>query len=202
MTALATDDLLARLKPLCLDEDDDDIKPKYLGLKAPFAYTRADGRYAVATDGHLAVLIAYDGELLDAPVDFEPIFARYQPSDLRVDTAALLAFTGPPEYHWRHEDCDDCQGHWPDIRKGLIGDVLCDLNLLARGLSVVPAGVCELSLPADYVEWNEGRISGDVAPIFLCGNGWWIVLMPMRGGGEENLPRFEVAESANAPQTG
>lgn len=176
-----TASLLERLQPLCLDAEEE---TRYPTLHQSFSYTREGIRYAVATDARLAVFLPYDGDIPDAPVDFDPIFARYQPSELRVDTNALAEFCGKPEYYWRHQDCDDCQGHWPDVRKGMVGDVMCDLNLLARGLALVLDDTAELSLPV-----FDGS---EISPIFLRWPDGWVVLMPMRYEGEEDLPRFEV----------
>lgn len=185
------DNLLERLKPICLAEDEE---TRYPALYAPFFYVRDGVRYLCATDGRVAVFVASEIEAPPAPVDFDVIFAAYQPSPLRVNTAKLFEYTGPPQYEWRC-NCPDCyEPHCPEVRRGFINQVLCDLNLLARGISVVPVEECEISLPAEYVEKQEkAKYATQMPPVFFRGSNWWISLMPMRLNADaEDYPHLDL----------
>jgi hypothetical protein len=188
-------DILTQLKPLCLPQCEK-VRKAYDGIRAPFIYERNGGRYAGATDGHIAVFVASDAEAPSCPVNFDVIFARCAfSSGLQTDTTTLAAFAGQPEYdsqcgQCKGEGCDDCEGEGDiiaDRRPGVINGVWCDLNLLARGLAVVPAGQCEL-----FLATSQAGIYTEIPPIFLHGKEWWIVLMPMAKGINIDVPRIEI----------
>lgn len=171
------DNLIEKLQPLCLNAEE---YTRYPELVHPVAFTYEGTRYVCATNGHLAVFIKNDADALPTKIDFSAILDKFTPSDQRVNTATLMEFTGSPQFDWECP-CPNCEEgtHGAEIRQGFIGDVLCDLNLLACCLSVVPVEDAELSLNGSE-------------PLFLKGDGWLISLMPMAGDVRDNLPRFEV----------
>lgn len=172
--------LIERLKPICLDESEY-VRKSYEGIKEPFSYERDGVRYVGATDGRLAVFVASDDDAPPCPVNFQVIFDKMQAEPLTVNLAALKEFCGKPVSEW-FCNCPDCEEtHAPEQRRGLIGGVLFDLNILAHGLAVVPEGECSVSL------------NGPESPIFLHGKEWWITLMPMKKRGDErDLPKFDL----------
>jgi hypothetical protein len=196
-------DLLSRLKPLCLAEDE---HTRYPALKAPVSYTYKGTRYLVATDGTLAVFIASDIEAPACPANFDVIFQKYDSSrDQIINLIALREFAGKVELepkavtcskcdglgYCSHctEDCSDCDGEGtitparPKQRPCFIGDTAVDLRLLAKCLSVIESSTAEICLNQDE-------------PLFLHGTDWWVVVMPMHSiSKDQDIPRFEIEKA-------
>jgi hypothetical protein len=191
MTALATDDLITRLIPLAME---DNGFLRYPELAELITYAINGVRHVGATDGSVVVFMTSDLDVPVSPVNFYPIFASYTPgagNTFTVKAAALLEFASVPVKPWECDCPDCCTVHEPRQTPGLFGHVLCDLVLLSRGLQAVTLGeTCELVLPDDYPAAESGK------PIFLRGDDWWVVLMPLKlfadGETPADLPRFEV----------
>lgn len=191
-------DVIERIKPLCYQDDD---RPS---IASPFCVEWNGRRWAAATDGHLLVMLPFDGELRTDGPDIPKLLDGEQKPDHAVSVSALRVWAGEPRR--REEVCGRCNGVPPRRqhdgsrycevcdtlgkiverwREGLLLHGAVNRILIAKVLTTLPEGIGEILIG----QYGEHR------PYIMSAEGWTAAVMPLRDAGK-NYPRFEIGRAA------